>query len=388
MAPTADQVRQADGPLRVCLVSHFARPSTGGVETYTDGLARYLAARGHRVVVLTATPGNLGDGTYEIARRPATLRLLRIFWGSDVIQFNSLNPFLFALARVLGKPTIDVHHDFHAICPIGTAWWRGRACAFDPRLCGHHLAEERGLRGVIRPVVAFLARRLATRQADANVVMSGYAIRRLRVQRVLRIPNGIEPPDRRDLDPAERRNARDFLFVGRLVPGKGIDVLLRAFRRLAADDPDPRVIICGSGPEEKELRELAAELDLDDRVSFIGNRSPAEVRRLMSGALALVVPSLSDETGPIVVPEAFSVGTPVIAADAGGLGEVTGKGGLVFERGNASELAALMAEMVRRPQLRQELSAGGRRSFDSTFSLEVMGAAYLSLYRQLVVRPS
>ena len=232
-----------------------------------------------------------------------------------MIQFNSLNPFLFVLARALRKPTIDVHHDFHAICPIGTAWWRGRACEFDPRLCGRHLAEERGLRGVIRPIVAFLARRLATRQADANVVMSDFAIRRLRVQRVLRIPNGIEPPQREDL--TEHQDPRDFLFVGRLVPGKGIDVLLRAFRRLAVEDADQRVIICGSGPEERDLRALVAELDLVDRVSFIGTRSPAEVRRLMSGALALVVPSLSDETGPIVVPEAFSVGTPVIAADAG-----------------------------------------------------------------------
>ncbi len=334
MTPVGAPVERAAGPLRICLVSHFARPSTGGVETYTDGLARYLAVRGHRVRVVTATPGNLGDGAYEIHRRPTPLELLRIFRGSDVIQFNSLNPFLFTLARALGKPTIDVHHDFHAICPIGTAWWRGRACAFDPELCGRHLTEERGLRGVMRPIVAFLARRLATRQADANVVMSDFAIRRLRVQRVLRIPNGIEPTDRSDEDLTEHQDPRDFLFVGRLVPGKGIDVLLRAFRRLAVEDKDQLLVICGSGPEERDLRALVAELDLVDRVSFIGTRSPAEVRRLMSGALALVVPSLSDETGPIVVPEAFSVGTPVIAADAGGLGEVTRTGGLVFERGN------------------------------------------------------
>ncbi len=388
MTPVGAAVERAAGPLRICLVSHFARPSTGGVETYTDGLARYLAARGHRVLVVTATPGSLADGPYEVYRRPTPLALFRIFLHSDVIQFNSLNPFLFALARALRKPTIDVHHDFHAICPIGTAWWRGRACAFDPALCGRHLTEERGLRGVTRPIIAFLARRLATRRADANVVMSDFAIRRLRVQRVLRIPNGIEPPDRGADDQTEHQDPRDFLFVGRLVPGKGVDVLLRAFRRVVAGDADQRVIICGSGPEEPALRQLVAELDLQDRVSFIGTRSPAEVRKLMSRALALVVPSLSDETGPIVVPEAFSVGTPVIAANAGGLGEVTSTGGLVFERGNAPELAVLMAEMVRRPELRRELSAVGQRSYDSTFSLDVMGAAYLSLYRLLVARPS
>ena len=332
MTPKGDRVERSTGPLTVCLVSHFARPSTGGVETYTDGLACYLAARGHRVLVVTATRGDLGDGTYEIYRRPTPLRLLRIFWGSDVIQFNSLNPFLFAFARALGKPTIDVHHDFHAICPIGTAWWRGRPCKFDPRLCGRHLAEERGRGGVIRPIAAFLARRFATQQADANVVMSDFAIGRLRVDRIHRIPNGIAPPERGEEALTDDGDPRDFLFVGRLVPGKGIDVLLRAFRRLAAEDEDHRVIICGSGPEEPELRKLVAELELEDRVSFIGTRSPAEVRRLMSGALALVVPSLSDETGPIVVPEAFSVGTPVIAADAGGLGEVARTSGLVFER--------------------------------------------------------
>ena len=104
------------------------------------------------------------------------------------------------------------------------------------------------------------------------------------------------------------------LFAGRLLPWKGIPLALRAMAEL----PEWRLVIIGSGPDERRLRRFARRLGLEGRVEFRGWRSRQEVLRAMrEEADVFLFPSLHDEA-PFVVAEALASGLPVVCLDHGG----------------------------------------------------------------------
>lgn len=124
-----------------------------------------------------------------------------------------------------------------------------------------------------------------------------------------------------------------FLFVGRLAPEKGVQVLLEAWKEL----PDEQIIIAGDGPE-KEL--LFSKYGALQNIQFVGHKNKSEVLELMKSCKALVFPSIWYEGLPLTIVEAFATGTPVIGSGIGAIGEmVTDRyNGLLFETGNPANL--------------------------------------------------
>ena len=129
-----------------------------------------------------------------------------------------------------------------------------------------------------------------------------------------------------------------LLYVGRLSPEKGVDVLLQA----AAQSGAP-LRIAGDGPELASLRAKAP-----GNVTFLGAVSRSEVLAEMARARALVVPSLWYEGFPMVVVEAFATGTPVIASELGGLAEIVQDqvNGALFPPGNVNLLTRKLSEIL------------------------------------------
>lgn len=153
-----------------------------------------------------------------------------------------------------------------------------------------------------------------------------------------------------------------ILFVGRLVPEKGVDVLIRA-ARLAPEVP---IIIIGDGPERERLMELARETGAS-HISFIGRKTPAEVHVYMASALAVVVPSIWYENDSIAVVEAQAIGKIVIGSYIGGIPEQIkhGKTGFLFEAGNPEALAqTVMQVLALTPQERLLLGNRARGMVD------------------------
>jgi glycosyltransferase involved in cell wall biosynthesis len=140
-----------------------------------------------------------------------------------------------------------------------------------------------------------------------------------------------------------------FLFVGRLVPEKGLDVLLAAFRRLAAveERADVSLLIVGDGFEEDRYHAVAADLP---RVHFAGFVQPAELPDWYGLADCLVLPTYGDSNG-LVVEEAFAAGLPVISSDSAGdirLRLPEGVAGFIFPAGDATALTHCMRRIAER----------------------------------------
>lgn len=156
------------------------------------------------------------------------------------------------------------------------------------------------------------------------------------------------------------------LFVGRLVPVKGLDDLLRAFAQL--DAPNAVLVLVGHGPLETHLAELAAELGISDRVRFAGYVPTSQTTAYYAIASVLALPSVTTaserETWGLVVNEAFNQGLPVVASDAvgaaaGGL-VLDGHTGFVVPERDITTLRDRLQAVLRDPDLRQRLSHGAR----------------------------
>jgi len=161
-----------------------------------------------------------------------------------------------------------------------------------------------------------------------------------------------------------------FLFVGRLVKLKGVQVLLEAFRRYTHAD----LLIAGDGIYEPELRRLAEGLP---HVRFLGRVTPDDLRGLYRDAIALLVPSIVYETFGFITLEALGQGTPVIAHDMGAVSELvhdTG-GGLTYR--TEDELLAAMESLQTDLVRRTALAATGFASYRARYTEEAHLNSYL-----------
>ena len=157
-------------------------------------------------------------------------------------------------------------------------------------------------------------------------------------------------------------------FLGRLVPEKGVDLLLGALKRL----PDVKAIITGVGPEEKSLRAQASELGIEARVIFTGEVASMQVPALLPAADVLCLPSRStprwaEQFGRVLV-EAMSVGIPLLATECGGIPGVVGDAGLLVPMNDLEALTDALRQLAGDPELRRELGRRGRARAEALFS--------------------
>jgi glycosyltransferase involved in cell wall biosynthesis len=223
----------------------------------------------------------------------------------------------------------------------------------------------------------------ATRRLHAHVVYVTEDLRRLAsssspVSSV--IHNGIESLDPRQtqLPPEYRAGYVNIAMVGRLERIKGIDYAIRAMRAPRM----PRNLhlhIVGAGPMLSELRTLARELGVQDRVGFLGFRD--NVYDYIAHADALLMPSLHEGL-PYTILEAMALRTPILAARVGGLAEVlvNEKTALLFEPGNDSAIADSVARLCESPTLSDSLTTQALDDSRRRFSAEAMANSYLDLF--------
>jgi glycosyltransferase involved in cell wall biosynthesis len=157
-----------------------------------------------------------------------------------------------------------------------------------------------------------------------------------------------------------------LLCVGRLIPIKGHIVLLRAFAEARKRLPNLELEIAGRGPLEPALKALAAELGIQDSVTFLGHVSP--IQSAIERAAVVVVPSMGEGFGMVAL-EAMERARPVIAANIGGLGELVrdGETGVLVPAGEAEPLADAIVRVAGDLELARAMGDAGRRRALSRF---------------------
>ena len=168
--------------------------------------------------------------------------------------------------------------------------------------------------------------------------------------------------------------------VGRLVPIKGHDVLLRAVAAVRSDLPGVKLEIAGDGSLEQALRSTAARLELDGVVSFLGRVAPSAP--VVDRAEVVVVPSFGEGFGMVAL-EAMERGRPVIASAVGGLPEIVEDGctGLLVPAGDAEALARAIRELAGDRERAAVMGAAGRARAHEEFSQERCTRRIEAIYR-------
>lgn len=198
--------------------------------------------------------------------------------------------------------------------------------------------------------------------------------------------------DKKLFPPTQRHRERDqpfaVAFVGQLTPQKGIDVLLEAIAALQRNRLAIRLIICGVGPFEKDLKSKAQALDLNGCVTWRGFVPPTEVPGVLAGVDALVLPSRTTarwkEQFGLVLIEAMAMGIPVVGSSSGEIPNVIGRPDLIFEEGSSSALAGILESLVRDPGKRDEVAEYCLARVERHFTHERIAEQSLQVYREVL----
>jgi glycosyltransferase involved in cell wall biosynthesis len=212
-----------------------------------------------------------------------------------------------------------------------------------------------------------------------------------RAEQYVAVPSGVPIAELRAAAPA-RGEARPRLgldpdaFVvvglGRLVPIKGFDLLVRALPAVAAQIPSARVLLVGDGAERAPLEALAASKGVSERLRM--TNETLDVASYLAAADVVAVPSRNEGMGRVIV-EAMALGLPVVATTVGGIPDVVtdGECGRLIEPEDVDALAAALIELGRDPALRRKLGEAAVRRAEA-FSTAVASEKLLAVYAALV----
>ncbi|HEV2827544.1 MAG TPA: glycosyltransferase [Pyrinomonadaceae bacterium] len=184
-----------------------------------------------------------------------------------------------------------------------------------------------------------------------------------------------------------RNDAEDsiptILSVGRLVPDKGHELVIRAVAELAPNYPCLRYQIIDDGPERSRLVALSHELKIAERVEVVGRQSRRAVAEAMQRCSVFALPSQDEAMGCVYL-EAMATGKPIIGCRHQGIEEIVrhGENGWLIQPGNVQELAQAIAVLLRNKALRKEIGLEARRTIIGGLTLKHQAARLNRLYRE------
>jgi glycogen synthase len=254
---------------------------------------------------------------------------------------------------------------------------------------GHTLAGRSIKARLLRRLGGWIER-TGLRRTDAVVVLTDRTAAALRAdgvpaERITVIPSGFDPAlfagGREDVFPGLARPR--IGYVGRLAPQKRVDLLVRAFNRMAGQ---AELVVVGDGPDRDLIRRLAAQSPAADRITLAGFVEHAAVPAVLASLDVLVLPSAYEEMGSVLT-EAMAAGLPVVASDVGGIPEVVrpGETGLLVPPGDVDALAAALDRLVAEPPLRARLATGSRRRA-TDYAWPALAARVAAVYARVTGR--
>jgi phosphatidylinositol alpha-mannosyltransferase len=359
--------------VRIAIASEYARPWPGGISEHVHHEAALLAAQGHAVGVWTgpgaarraAPDSGLGPGAggaYRVERFRFALRFVSNGAASRLVA----DPRLLALRRSWRAARVDLVHVHAPLDPL--LGWAAVLASPVPVVGTFHASFEPGplwellyrrLRGITGRVFERLAVRTAV-SAEAERSIARYFPGDYQ-----QIPNGVDLARfRPDLPPPpglEEPRPR-LLFVGRADPRKGLALLFAALPELLRREPALELVAVGVGAREAQPMIAGLAAPLRAALRFEGYVAPELLPRYYAACDVFCSPALGQESQGIVLLEALASGTPPVVFDIPGYRDVVcdGRDARVVREREPKALAAAIAELFERPELRARLAAAGR----------------------------
>lgn len=376
--------------------AHNHQVAHGGSAVAFRSVVDLLRAHGHDVTTverhngaIAGLPAKLraaGQSVYCAAAKAELAGILRRR-DIDVAHAHSLFPLLspsiLDACAEAGVPAVLSVHDFKATCPTSQHFRDGAPCE---RCLGgrEYWCALTNCRGSLAMSAAYAlssalirrSRRLHERVA-AYLPPSAFVARQMikagfPAERITVVPNMADLPGD---GPATPGAGRYVAFAGRISPEKGVGTLLEAARITGLP-----VRVAG---DTGKMPHLVAQAPAN--VAFLGALGRERLAAFYAGARFLVVPSVCYEAFGLVAAEAMALGLPVIASRIGGLPEVVDHGvtGLLFEPGDAADLARQMRTLWDAPELAARLGHEGRRKARREYGRDACYARLMAVYRRV-----
>ncbi|MFQ5906490.1 MAG: glycosyltransferase family 4 protein [bacterium] len=391
--------------MRILQVNQFCG-SEGGTEVYVHSISNDLIERGHSVSLLCEKRCNdQRDFSYEVHQVSgismwsfqkdetvlAGVEEVVKVENPDVINVHNIHNSWVTECLLRLRPTVRYLHDHRLFCPRGKYYVSGKTCtrpfggacvfnSFLPSACYGYLSR--------RPWRTWREFRSIKETTKANMrlkklfVASNY-MKRCLVQNGFRsgmvglLPYFTEIPDEAG-PPGE-----EILYVGRLLPEKGVHLLLDS---LAMMTGSPRLVVVGDGPADYKdlLQRRISRLGLGSTVRFAGRVGHDELGKFYQGCRLLAMPSIWPEPFGMVGIEALSHSRPVVAFDSGGVREwlIDGETGFLARKGDARALAGKIMCLLDSPDVALNMGKKGRSMVRDRFSRKGHMEKLLQLYEE------
>ena len=379
--------------LRV-LLAHNTYQHKGGEDAVVEAESALLRQHGHVVVPY-------GRDNHDIDRMPKVAAALQTMWSTrttndidalfaserpDLVHvhnsFPLISPSIYWAAARHGVPVVQTLHNFRLICPqamllregkpcedcVGKLPWRGvvhrcyRGSALQTAALATMLTGHRVLGTWSDRVTRYIALNEFCRE---RFIAGGLPAERIRVK-----PNFV------DLPPPADCPREGFLFVGRLSEEKGIDVMISAsaLARLPQD-----ILVAGTGP-------MAARVDAAPGIKPLGALASDEIYEQMSRSTALLLPSIWYENFPRTLVEAFACGLPVIASRLGAMAALVEDrvNGILFEAGNANDLAQKLVWAAENPKQMQVMGRNARACYERDLTADSNYRQLMAIYEEAI----
>ena len=387
-------------PMRI-LVIHNRYREFGGEDAVVDGEIELLRGAGHDVQTLLWSNDDIRtDGPLRKAAALANATWSRSAWQAvrrtvrdskpDVVHVHNTvaaaSPAVVHAAAVPGVGIVHTLHNYRHLCLngllfrnerlctdcVGRLPWRGvtRACYRGSRSESMALAfgevVHRAL-GSWSHVHRFI---VFSEHAKRLHVEAGFDAQRIALK-----------PQTLATDPGVGQHRGAFaLFAGRLAVGKGVGVLLHAWKESRLDLP---LVIAGDGPEAERVRRDVVAIP---GAKMLGQITRPQLMPLMHDACLLVVPSLWFEGFPVTLLEGLATGCPVVASDVGALREIirSGENGVLVQPGDSRALGKVIRGLIESPGERERLARGARASYQERFSPERSRQTLERIYQEAI----
>jgi phosphatidylinositol alpha-mannosyltransferase len=341
--------------LRIGIVCPYSFDVPGGVQNHVRDLAETLIALGHHVSVLAPGDEESGEQPYVV---PAG-RAVPVPYNGSVARVSFGLISATRVRRWMAAGRFDVLHVHEPLIP--SLSMLAVLSARGPVVATFHTAMTRSralaaAQGLLQLVLEKITGRIAVSELARKVQVEHLG------GSAWEIPNGVQVSRYRSAPPLPGwpGTGGTLGFLGRFTePRKGFPFLLRAFGALAAVRPGLRLLVAGPGDVDEVMSDFPEISRYRDRIVFLGKVSEEDKARMLRSVDLYVAPNTGGESFGMILTEAMSAGTTVIASDLDAFRRVLdgGRAGALFPVGNSDALAACVATLLDDPARRAALAA-------------------------------